>query len=263
MRGKTYTLTETPQSPDEYYRLLNLLVEKCLEEIPDERELLDRIQRASGMSGFLSKLTLKDRFPSSLGRILTSSLSTYTADTASHLRNMSISDRFDATLRTTEKQYHLYMLEIELTNRINREDFSGAEYKIALLPHCLRDFHDQCGMVTGDIEALCSHCNDECFIHLGSVLMGRWGIKPYISVSMDHRNLFESLKRIHPEMGVLGVACVPELVEGMRLCRKLGIPALGVPLDANRCQRWMGQDLAGSFNLGVLAGLLGSPEPPL
>jgi hypothetical protein len=27
----------------------------------------------------------------------------------------------------------------------------------------------------------------------------------------------------------------------MRMCAKLGIPVVGVPLNANRCARWMGE----------------------
>ena len=41
---------------------------------------------------------------------------------------------------TTEKKYHLYMLEIELVNRIHKEEFKRSEYKFALIAHCLRDF---------------------------------------------------------------------------------------------------------------------------
>jgi len=40
---------------------------------------------------------------------------------------------------------------------------------------------------------------------------------------------------------VMGIACVPELVRGMRMCVKLDITVVGVPLNANRCARWMGE----------------------
>jgi hypothetical protein len=42
-------------------------------------------------------------------------------------------------------------------------------------------------------------------------------------------------------LGVLGIACVPEFVRDMRMCVKLDIPVTGVPLNANRCVRWMGE----------------------
>jgi hypothetical protein len=37
---------------------------------------------------------------------------------------------------------------------------------------------------------------------------------------------------------------------------KLGIPPLGIPLDANRCARWMNKAHETSFNLGELERLI-------
>ncbi len=73
---------------------------------------------------------------------------------------------------------------------------------------------------------------------------------------MDHRRLFKHLMSEHPGMGVLGVACIPELVTGLRLCERLGIPAVGVPLDANRCSRWLVECLETTVNVGELERLI-------
>jgi hypothetical protein len=43
---------------------------------------------------------------------------------------------------------------------------------------------------------------------------------------------------------------------GMRLCLSLGIPAVGIPLDANRCARWMSQAHETSYNFEQLEELL-------
>ena len=164
--------------------------------------------------------------------------------------------QFDTTLATTEEQYHLYMLEIELANRIHREEFKRSKYKVALIAHCLRDFRPGCRSVKGDIEAVCRGCTEDCFIRLGSVLLEKYGIKPYISVEMDQERLFGRLKQEHPSIGALRIACVPELAMGMRLCIREGIPPVGIPLNANRCARWMSQAHETSFNLEQLEELL-------
>jgi len=262
MKGKTYTLSHVSGDSVEYYRLIEELTDQLLQEIPDENKLLARVQQAAGRSGFLSKLLAKKPFQSSLNGVLATSLPRYTTGVRDHLRTLSVSGRFDRTLRTTEEQYHLNMMEIELTNRINRQDFSRAEFRMALIPHCLRDYHDHCRMIPGDVEAVCDHCKEECFVHQASRLMESCGIRSYISVSMDHDELFENLKAVHPGMGVLGIACIPELVQGMRLCRKLDIPAVGIPLDVNRCERWMEQTLEGSFSLKALKKLMGNRAGP-
>ncbi len=148
------------------------------------------------------------------------------------------------------------MLEIELVNRIYREKFKAAQFKFALLAHCLRDFRPGCRSVPGDMEAVCQGCTEDCLIHLGGVLLRRYGIEPYISVERDQEKLFPRLKEEHPSIGALGVACVPELARGMRLCLSTGIFPVGIPLDANRCARWMSQANETSFNLEQLEELL-------
>jgi hypothetical protein len=162
----------------------------------------------------------------------------------------------DSTLTTTEEKYHLYMLEIELVNRIYKEEFKRSEYKFALIAHCLRDFRPDCRSLEGDFEALCRGCTEDCFIRLGSVLLEKYGIKPYISVEMDQERLFKRIKQEHPSIGALGIACIPELALGMRLCIRTGIPPVGIPLNANRCARWMAQAQETSFNLEQLEELL-------
>jgi hypothetical protein len=64
------------------------------------------------------------------------------------------------------------------------------------------------------------------------------------------------LKQEHISVGALGIACIPELAMGMRLCIRTGIPPVGIPLNANRCARWMSQAHETSFNLEQLEELL-------
>jgi hypothetical protein len=73
---------------------------------------------------------------------------------------------------------------------------------------------------------------------------------------MDQERLLKEVKEKHGRVGVFGVACIPELARGMRLAIHLGIPPIGVPLDANRCSRWMGVAHESSFNLKELEDLL-------
>ncbi len=148
------------------------------------------------------------------------------------------------------------MIEIELVNRMYKEAFKRSEYKFALIAHCLRDFRPDCRSVAGDIEAICKGCTKDCFINLGSDVMKKYDIHPYISVTMDLEKLFKKIKSEHQSVGALGIACVPELAHGMRLCIELNIPAVGIPLNANRCARWMKHALESSFNIKELEHLI-------
>lgn len=251
LKGKSYNLFGESTRTEQYYITIKSVVDALLKEIPNEQELLKRVQA-------LHKKKSRRKAGSDLTILetLKESLSEYTAAVKRHLKELPIRKRFDEVLTTREEQYHLYMLEIELVNRIYREEFKKSEYKFALIAHCLRDFREKCEAMPGDIEAVCRHCTKECFINIGSVLLKKYGIKPYISIEMDQEKLFKNLKKEHPSIGALGIACVPELALGMRLCIKLGIAPVGIPLDANRCARWTGKARETTYSLEELEALL-------
>lgn len=259
IKGKTYSLFGGDTDTDQYYGFIAGLTDQLLELCDSEKTLLAIIQRAGG-SGSLIKMpsfnVADRRILRDIRKTLKASLSAYTSEVKQHLKSLPLSQRFDHILRTREYQYHLYMIEIELVNRIYRDDFRRSDYKFALIAHCLRDFRPECKSVAGDYESICRRCTRACYVHLGSALLEKYGIHPYISVSIDLEKLFRQIKAEHDHVGALGIACVPELAQGMRLCIKMKIPPLGIPLDANRCARWMNQCRESSFNLKELEKLI-------
>ena len=258
--GRTYTLTDQSGDASPYYGLVRYVTRELLKVVPGETALREKVRSVSswkGLFGFFSSGRGQGRrILDELDKVLTPFLT----GIDEHLGNLTVAERMDKTIRTTREQTLLYMLEIELTNRINRERFSAAPWRMALIAHCLRDFRKGCRSSRGDIEDLCSHCDRDCYVNLGAKLLERYRIHPFISVSMDHARLFKKLRGDHPDMGVLGIACIPELVAGMRLCDRLRIPAVGVPLDANRCSRWLGECLETTFSLEELERLI-KPVP--
>jgi hypothetical protein len=259
IQGKTYSLYGDLPGTEHYYETIKDLTDLLLRRCPDEKRLLSHIQKAGGQLYILSRLSRGDVDLSLISFIrgsLQGPLSGFTKKTGRHLWTMTPFQRLDGVLRTRERQYHLHMIEVELTNRINKEAFKEQEYKFALLAHCLRDFRPECRAVQGEIESICRGCSPECLIHLGGLLLKKYGVHPYISVTMDLGKLFGKLKSEHSELGALGIACLPELAGGMRLCNRWGIPAVGIPLDANRCERWMKQAEETTFSLKELDELL-------
>jgi hypothetical protein len=256
--GKTYSLFGVDVSTDQYFNTIHNITESLLVLCPDERILLFHVQKAGGMR-FKKSLTLAcdDALIAHIRKELYEALHPYTRGVKEHLKSIPLSQRFDKTIRTREEGYHLHMLEIELVNRIYGDAFKKSSCKFALLPHCLRDFRPQCSSVPGDIEDVCMGCTEDCFIHLGSALLTKYGIQPYISITIDQEKLFRRLKAKHPDIGALGIACIPELAQAMRLCIKIGISPIGIPLSANRCARWMKQALESSFSLEELENLVG------
>jgi len=155
----------------------------------------------------------------------------------------------------SREQYHLAMLEVEVTNRECMVGFRSAATKLAFLPHCLKDRTHACRSEVEGIDYVCRGCAKECWLNGTSKVLRRGGVLPHIWMEADLHKILRNGTRDGEHLGVFGVACVPELVRAMRMCRRHRIPVLGVPLNANRCARWMGEFFPNSVSLQQIARL--------
>ncbi|MBI4826055.1 MAG: DUF116 domain-containing protein [Nitrospirae bacterium] len=258
MQGKTYSLYGGRSSTERYYETIRKLTDLLTLMCPDVNMLLDHVQKA-GSSSILSKLAGRNtdkQLILFIKKVLRESLYVYTTGVNEHLRNIPLCQKFDPVINTKEEQYHLYMIEIELINRLYITTFKKSEYKFALIAHCLKDFRPECRSVSGEIAAICKSCTNECLINLGANLLRKYDIHPYISATTDLKSLFKKVRAKHKSVGALGIACVPELVHGMRECIRAGISPVGIPIDANRCARWMKEAHETTYNVKELEELL-------
>lgn len=255
--GKTYSLYNGENTSDNFYIHLSA----CAEEIiklsgKNNVELLKMISDLSRSKLKLRLLQRKDNFVSSTMDILNKHLSVYLINVEAHLKSISIRQLFDRRLSTSYNQYLLYMLEIELTNRLYIDQFNNCKIKLAFLPHCLHDLSRECLAAPDGIDYTCKGCSKKCIInHVGKILKSS-GVIPYIWREADLKKVFTSYMKQGNSVGAFGIACIPELVFGMRLCRKHNIPVTGIPLDANRCRRWMGEFYENSVNINQLINML-------
>jgi hypothetical protein len=124
VQGKTYSLFAEGDDSERYFTEIKLLADMFLQRCPDEKRLLGLIQQV-GERPFLwgLKNTRADRkMLQFVKETLRQSLSIYTQNVSNHLKSLPLAKRLDETLATPEEKYHLYMLEIELVNRIYKED---------------------------------------------------------------------------------------------------------------------------------------------
>lgn len=252
VEGKTYTLFGDSSSTNEFYSLVHHFIDELLEIIPDQKILLSEIRKAGKDRWHFNRW--KTSIPALSANL--DHLDVYTRNTNRHLKHLQFQKLFDKTLRTREWQYHLFMLEAALTNRMNKQAFLESEYKMALLPYCLHDLKKECKSSSDGIEYVCRSCSAECYINTITKTLKSYDVKGYLWMQSNLKTLFRSLSKDYKTIGILGIACIPELVNGMRSCEKHKIPAIGIPLDANRCIRWMGSFHDNSVNLEQLDKLL-------
>lgn len=257
--GKTYSLYGRNDSTDAFYEELNNFVKSYLDCFNNETNLLKITRKNSAHKQRLKKEIKASHYNSSLKKILIEAeytFSKYFTDIDSHLKNLPLSKKRGSTLSTSREQYLLYIVEIELVNLLNKESFNSSDTKYAFLPHCLHDLEKECLSVSDGTDYVCRNCSKNCSINRVSKMMRSHKIKAYIWQEADLKKVFMLARSNGQSVGAFGVACIPELVNGMRLCAKYDVPAIGVPLDANRCRRWMGDFYPNSVNEKKILSLL-------
>jgi hypothetical protein len=257
--GKTYSLYSGNEDTDEFYSVLSDLADSFLSLTESGEHLLSIIRKDSRRKRSLKAEKKKASSDSLIAKLLNEAdtrLSKYFTDLNAHLKNLTLAEKCDSTLTTSREQYLLYMLEIELVNRLNKEKFNSSETRYAFLPHCLHDLDKECLSASDGTDYVCKSCSKNCSINSVNRLMKLQNIKAYIWREADLKKIFKLAKSNGQSIAVFGVACIPELVNGMRLCAKYDVPAIGVPLDANRCIRWMGDFYPNSVNEKKIQSLL-------
>lgn len=260
VKGKNYSLFGISGHTAGFYDQVNRLADECLVYEPDPHKLLDVIRKNGSRRRRLQKIAGRPEDDSLLSFIIHRAqkiLFTYTTEVENHLKGISPwKQLWDKRLGTTLHQHHLYMLEFTLVNRINKKKFLACDRKIALLPYCLQDFSVSCQSASDGLDYRCKHCSRNCYQNQVTRILKKNGIDPFIWMEADFRDLYAKLHEDGKSLGILGIACIPELANGMHVCEKHHIPAVGIPLDANRCIRWWGEFYPNSVNLKELKALV-------
>ena len=196
IEGKTYTLFGDSDSTREYYETIHWLAGKVASMEPDTGELIEKLRSYSSRKSSLRRALRKKREGSRMDEILClidPYLRKYTAKTEEHLKHIPAAKYWDRRIATTTEQYHLYMLEVELTNRLNIQAFRKASGKVALLPYCLQDFTVGCKSEKAGFDYQCRHCSSGCFQNYTSNILKTNNIEPYIWMSGNMKKLDKRL----------------------------------------------------------------------
>jgi hypothetical protein len=261
VEGETFSLFGLARTSEVYFRQVSRLADRLLEIVPDCTSLIELL-RTLGKSRRRLRHLAKSQDGGEAGAIVRAAggaLAPYTERVERHLASLPLHSRLDRTLSMSREQYHLAMVEIELVNRENERTFNEAGKKLAFLPHCLRDRSRACRSEVEGLDYVCRSCAKGCWLNGTSKILRQAGVLPYIWMEADLPKILRNGARNGERLAVFGVACIPELVRGMRLCRCHGIPVLGVPLNANRCARWMGEFFSNSVSLGQIERLTALP----
>lgn len=157
-------------------------------------------------------------------------------------------------------EYHLNMVGAEIMNGIFREDFLSTEHKAVILPACMRSFSaPDCKASYEGNGLVCRSCSGSCAVNRITALGRRHGFKVFV---IPHESSLSSSENEKPLLesntGVVGIACVLNLVSGGWMMRNMGIPVQCVLLDYCGCRNhWSAEGIPTGINMDRLIKILG------
>jgi hypothetical protein len=188
-----------------------------------------------------------------------SQLGSYTENVVSYLQHHKkmFRGREDQFLCSrTEVEYHLNMVGAQMMNDSLKEEFLRTEKQILLLPTCMAKSSSCKATLTG--KALqCNYCTPGCNIAKTSAEMRKIGIE---TVLIKHATDFS--KWLKPwanqtKTGLIGTACVLNLLGGGYEMKQLGIPSQCVYLNYSGCKKhWNKNGVPTEINIDQVAKLL-------
>jgi uncharacterized protein len=161
-----------------------------------------------------------------------------------------------------ENEYHLNMVGAEIINRQQRAKFQHSPRKVVLLPTCMRNISkEKCkAHFIGD-DLVCSHCRLNCNVDKITREMGHKGAEVYlIAHSSDFTKSLERWK-MEPNVGLVGVACILNLLTGGYEMKELDIASQCVFLDYCGCKKhWDKKGISTQLNLNQLNSIVSTDE---
>jgi len=256
----TWLLSET-QIPDEFYNIDNdfELLEMWLEATNEFKEEVKRLRI------FINYLKQKDEFEKEeiiekLIKVTDSfvekgekELSVYTKNVnkfiEKNINNYKWKEDYIFCGRK-EVEYHLSMVGAELLNRAFKQNYKQTKKRALLLPACMREKPAElCKAKKMGLDFLCTGCSDTCKINSIKKQVKEYECDTYIIPhSSDFSNWLKKWENT-TEIGVIGVACPLNLMQGGLELRALNIPSQCVLLDYCGCKNhWCKEGIATGIN---------------
>jgi len=151
-------------------------------------------------------------------------------------------------------EYHLNMVGAEVMNEVFSDRFQVKDHKVLLLPPCMRKpVTGSCNAVASERGSICTGCNEDCAVNQ----FRKTGLQEGFEVLIMHHAsrppdwLKDPVQ--NTQTGIIGVACLTNLITGGWTIQSLGLPPQCVLLDHCGCRHWYKEPIATALNGKELA----------
>ncbi|MCE1189518.1 MAG: DUF116 domain-containing protein [Ignavibacteria bacterium] len=155
-------------------------------------------------------------------------------------------------------EYCMNILGAQIMNNAMKKEFSTRKTRVVLAPGCMREYDDtRCQAYDSGFDKLCIGCSTEC--RISKLVKTGWREGFTIRIiphSSDFSTWLEQWKDSE-EIGVVGVACILNLLSGGLQLREKNIASQCVFLNRVGCSRhWCAQHNSPDFSQSQLQNIL-------
>ena len=168
-------------------------------------------------------------------------LGVYSENVQSFLKNVhpSYKNREDYLFcGSAAVEYHLNMFGAEVINRNLKEQFVNTQKKVLLLPTCMcKPSGESCKATADGLSLKCTSCSADCTVKLINESMNRQNVEVCL---IPHSSSFSKYLKVwenQESTGLIGVACVINLLKGGYELQRLNIPSQCVFLNECGCKK--------------------------
>ncbi|MCW6088339.1 DUF116 domain-containing protein [Clostridium sporogenes] len=153
-------------------------------------------------------------------------------------------------------EYHLNMVGADILNRAYREEFLKTKEKRLLLPACMRLNFNNCKAYKTKNGYVCKNCTKSCKVNEYTKLGEKYNFEVYIIPHESSAFVKEKIKKDYT--GIIGVACVLNLISGGWKAKELGFIPQCVLLDYCGCKNhWHEKGIVTDINSDRLLYTIG------
>lgn len=274
LRGRMISSTLYPDNKTGKLEFTYASFQRLVNWLNASGELFEETKRINGWLQYASSLepnVLHDlleetyRFAIWFEKVCKSRLGSYTIHVSPFVEQAksTYKNREDYGLATRKEiEYHMNMIAAEILNRALRDRFMAAKRKIVLLPTCMQIEEGKiCRARQEGIERKCTGCNVQCNVGKASNELKKYEVDVYL---IPHSSNFsKTLQRWQdvPDVALVGVACVLNLLLGGYEMIGLDIPSQCVYLNYCSCKKhWDEKGVTTSVDIKQLFRILGIEE---
>lgn len=151
-----------------------------------------------------------------------------------------------------EVEYHLNMVGAQIMNEAYRKEFLKTKEKRLLLPSCMRIKDEKnCKAIKTEEGYICNSCSKNCNVNKYDKLGKKYNFQVYIIPHESSISVKNKIKDGH--IGIIGVACVLNLISGGLKAKNLGFVPQCVFLDYCGCKdHWHDKGIITDINMSYL-----------